>query len=263
MARIIRKLTSLAIAFTVVCLVAASFPQLNIVSPAPVMANPDTAGPNAAGTASDPSTNWTTPGNTTVSDDAYAIYDDNTQDDLQLTNFGFSIPAGSVIDGIVITREGHGTGSTDVKRWFRIGLTKDGSTLVGTRKIGQQLPTTDDTVEIGNATDLWGTTWTVAEINATTFGVLISDNDTTKDDLNFDYVAVTIHYRITVFDRSANQGITLTDGVTATHTDVQLTGLQYAVSGDGNLMAAKKFTAVTLTDQDSLTVTWTLTLGQP
>jgi len=45
----VRKLTSLAIALTVVCLVAASFPQFNVVSPTPVMANPDTSVPNAAG----------------------------------------------------------------------------------------------------------------------------------------------------------------------------------------------------------------------
>ena len=43
MAGKVRKLTSLAIAFTVVCLVAASFPQFNVVSPAPVLANPDYA----------------------------------------------------------------------------------------------------------------------------------------------------------------------------------------------------------------------------
>jgi len=48
---------------------------------------------------------------------------------------------------------------------------------------------------------------------------------------------------------------------TGTHTDVQLTGLQWASSGDGNLMAANTFTPVTLTTDDSLTVTWTLTLS--
>ncbi|TET14155.1 MAG: hypothetical protein E3J81_07160 [Dehalococcoidia bacterium] len=54
--------------------------------------------------------------------------------------------------------------------------------------------------------------------------------------------------------------IEATFSATATHTDVQLTGLQYAVSGDNNLMAAKQFTAVTLNDGDALTVTWQLSL---
>jgi len=46
----------------------------------------------------------------------------------------------------------------------------------------------------------------------------------------------------------------------ATHTDVQLTGLQWAVSGDNNLLGADTFTPVTLTSGDKLTVTWTITV---
>ncbi len=47
----------------------------------------------------------------------------------------------------------------------------------------------------------------------------------------------------------------------ATHTDVQLTGLQWASSGDNNLMAANTFTPVTLTSGDALTITWEITLS--
>jgi len=47
---------------------------------------------------------------------------------------------------------------------------------------------------------------------------------------------------------------------TATHTDVQLTGLQYAVSGDNNLLGADTFTPVTLYSDDKLEVTWTITV---
>lgn len=46
---------------------------------------------------------------------------------------------------------------------------------------------------------------------------------------------------------------------TATHTDVQLTGLQWASSGDGNLYAANQFTAVTLQSGDKIKVTWQMT----
>jgi len=46
-----------------------------------------------------------------------------------------------------------------------------------------------------------------------------------------------------------------------THTDVQLTGLQFAASGDGNLLGADTFTPVTLTSGDKLTVTWTVTVS--
>lgn len=54
--------------------------------------------------------------------------------------------------------------------------------------------------------------------------------------------------------------IAVTFTASATHTNVQLTGLQWASSGDGNLMAANTFTAVTLNNGDTLTITWTLTL---
>ncbi len=47
----------------------------------------------------------------------------------------------------------------------------------------------------------------------------------------------------------------------ATHTNVQLTGLQWAASGDNNLMAANTFTPVTLTSGDALTITWEITLS--
>lgn len=47
-----------------------------------------------------------------------------------------------------------------------------------------------------------------------------------------------------------------------TYTAVQLTGLQYASSGNGNLFAANTFTPVDLGDGDTLTITWELTLSE-
>ena len=45
----------------------------------------------------------------------------------------------------------------------------------------------------GGASDLWGTTWTEAEIEASTFGVLISDNDATAAELRIDAVTIIIY----------------------------------------------------------------------
>ena len=47
----------------------------------------------------------------------------------------------------------------------------------------------------------------------------------------------------------------------ATFTDVQLSGLQWASSGDNNLLAANTFTAVSLVTDDLLTVTWTISVA--
>ena len=50
--------------------------------------------------------------------------------------------------------------------------------------------------------------------------------------------------------------ITVTFTSTTDHTDVQLTGLQWASSGDNNLLASDVFTPVTLGNGDQLTVEW-------
>jgi hypothetical protein len=135
------------------------------------------------------------PTNCFTSNDARATFNNTGQNDLQATGYGFAIPAGSTINGIIVRREGNGHDSKVAQRRFRIGLTKDGTALAGTRKTAQNLPqTTDDTVDIGTATDLWGTTWSAGDVNASTFGVLVSDNDTTAANLLFDWVAVIVDY---------------------------------------------------------------------
>ena len=112
-------------------------------------------------------TNWTSPGNVFGSDDARATYNNTAQNDLRISGFGFTVPSGSTISGITVRREGHGTAGNSSDRTFRIGLTKDGSTLAGTRKTGQLLPkNTDNTVSIGGPADAWGATWTPSEINS-------------------------------------------------------------------------------------------------
>ena len=64
---------------------------------------------------------------------------------------------------------------------------------------------------------------------------------------------------------SGNWTIIKTFTAAAAFTDVQLTGLQWEVGPppDSTLLAANKFTAVSLADGDSLTVTWTLTVSGP
>ena len=48
---------------------------------------------------------------------------------------------------------------------------------------------------------------------------------------------------------------------TGTVSNVQLTGLHWASSGDNNLLSADTFTPVTLNDGDKLTITWTITVS--
>jgi hypothetical protein len=59
-----------------------------------------------------------------------------------------------------------------------IKLVKADSVVGTSASTGATLPATDTTVEYGGSADLWGTTWTPAEINAATFGVAFSGSAT-------------------------------------------------------------------------------------
>ncbi|MBI4802296.1 MAG: hypothetical protein HY796_07205 [Elusimicrobia bacterium] len=156
-----------------------------------VYAAADAKNPGAAS-----GTNWTTPANIADGVNAtYASYNNTTQDYLKVTNFKFSISSAATINGITVTRKGHGDGVTAAKRQYAIGLTKDGAALAGTAKTGVDLPQdTDDVVSTGTTTDLWGTTWSTADINSSNFGIIFYDNDTTSDAIYFDSVTITVSY---------------------------------------------------------------------
>src|SRR3990172_4600870 len=125
-------------------------------------------------------TNWTTATNALASDNAYATYTTTTQDDLKITNASATLPTGAVVTGVEVILEGNATDASSTNRQIRVGLTKDGTALVGTRKTAMTLNKDVDTVQtLGTSTDLWGTTFTEAEVEASTCGVLVSDNDLT------------------------------------------------------------------------------------
>ena len=166
--------------------------------------NSDTANPTPKTPGAASGTNWAaTPSGTlanavqVASDGFYATYNNTTQDDLCVTGFNFNITA-AIIQGIIVSVEGNGSSATPADRQYRIGLTTTGCTLAGTRKTGIQMSQTTNTGTVtGNLNDLWGTTWTPSDIGAPgspnpSFGVLISDNDTTAAPLNIDRVRITV-----------------------------------------------------------------------
>lgn len=121
-------------------------------------------------------------GNVTASDNVYATAthcdccDQNTQC-LTVSDFGFAIPAGAVIDGIVLEVEKRRSpgGSSGIVEDNGLQIMK-GGLLVGPNKsqYGVDWPLTDTYVSYGSSTDLWGTTWTAADINASNFGVSLA-----------------------------------------------------------------------------------------
>jgi hypothetical protein len=127
-------------------------------------------GPNYAGNAENDSSfgliAWTNPenaeaGNPLVS--ALCLVDKSFSYILKFSNFGFLIPDSAEINGIeVVLNRGHteATASTVKAQMYKANV------LAGTEKTSSTFTSTT----LGTPTDLWGTTWTPAEINATDFG---------------------------------------------------------------------------------------------
>jgi len=94
----------------------------------------------------------------------------DTTDQLRLTNFGFNVPAGAAINEITATLTT--TGSNDPIGGAGIQLTKNGTTAVGTAPAASSGWSSGSLV-LENGTNLWGTTWTAADINSSSFGLLV------------------------------------------------------------------------------------------
>lgn len=115
--------------------------------------------------------NWTNPNNIKVSDFSFAS--GNTSNggqntaELYSSNYGFSIPTNATIDGIEVHVIKQGSPTLD----FTAKLTKTANTPIGSDRSSASLwDFVLNLTKYGGPTDLWGTTWTPAEINSSGFG---------------------------------------------------------------------------------------------
>lgn len=116
---------------------------------------------------------------------------------LVASSFGFTIPVGSTIDGIVVEIDRNNAAGAASDNRVQLAKGTTFADLVGTNKAdtATDWPAALATVSYGGATDLWGTTWTVAEINASSFAVFLSvQADAANTDIAVDFVRVTVHY---------------------------------------------------------------------
>lgn len=161
------------------------------------------SGPNYTATGANTtgigSTAWTNASNITASDDTYSsvtLAAGAASNYIKATNFGFAIPNGSTINGIVVefekkTDQGNNTNDNAVRivKGGSIGSTDKSSALAWANN--------DAYTSYGSSSDLWGTTWTVADINGSTFGAALSciDNHVNQARICYvDTVRITIYY---------------------------------------------------------------------
>ena len=164
----------------------------------------DTSGPRDAGTGANvngPGTvNWTNPGNVVSNNNAYATVavNNSTSEYLQATNYGFTIPAAATINGITVTIGRFGsTGFGNDVRDSVVSLIKGGAITGSNLAVaGTDWGGTEAAVNYGGIANLWGTTWTPAEINAANFGVAFSVTSTNNRTASVDYIQVTVTYSL-------------------------------------------------------------------
>ena len=158
----------------------------------------------ASGDYNDPATasgtNWTNPTNVLVDDAQYALYQSTTQDYLCVTNFTVGVPTGATIDSIIVRANGKAGGSDppSTDRVINVGLTKNGISITGMQSGAVLNDYDSDVIVRGAMNDLWFTTWTPAEINATTFGVIIQKADANNNNIEIDHMQVKVYWTATL-----------------------------------------------------------------
>jgi MSHA biogenesis protein MshQ len=159
---------------------------------------------------------WGTPGNAVSTNASYAtaVVDGSTSQYLLCTNYGFAIPVGAMITGVTVnvTRRSDSTsngGSQDAA----MRLVKAG-TPGATDRSTTTVYTTADVVEAhGSAIDLWGTTWTPAEINAANFGAAFAttkaSNGGAAHTVRVDHIQITVDYFLCTPPSNVPAGVTV------------------------------------------------------
>jgi len=159
------------------------------------------------------------------------------------TNYGFAIPAGSSITGIGVTirrrSDTNGGGNSINDRTLQ--LVKAGAPVGTNLAVATDWPTAAANATYGGPGILWGTTWTVADINAGNFGVNFAvETQATSSDrtASVDYIQVTVYYApstptITSFTpasvcNNANASIIITGTNFTGATSVKINGVNVA-----------------------------------
>lgn len=141
---------------------------------------------------------WLVPLNATASDNAYAtatMLFAGTTNYLNCTGFNFAaVPTGATITGITVNIERRASVSRRARDAF-VYLIKGG--VISTAFNGAtatQYTTTDVIAPHGGMTNLWGTTWTDADVKAVNFGVAYAAITTRGLTVRADHIQVRVDY---------------------------------------------------------------------
>lgn len=133
---------------------------------------------------------WTNPDNARVTDDTYAtaVTVAQTTQRLNADDFRFLIASGQQIDGILVEVEAKVLALSGT---LTCRIIKGGA--ISSTTIDQTVTTTEQFISFGGASNLWGETWTAADINAVTFGVSVRDETAETLTISVDSVRMTVY----------------------------------------------------------------------
>jgi hypothetical protein len=162
---------------------------------------PTTAGPNNARTGADgggSGSSWSSPGNITAPGTPYATSSLSSRGGshyLYGTNYGFNIPTGATITGIQVTIMRQSSSSNSLTDNV-VQLLKSGNRVGSDYSSSTSWPTSMTAASYGGSSDLWNTSWTVADINSSNFGVAlsVSNGASSPRTASVDYIQITVYY---------------------------------------------------------------------
>ena len=162
-------------------------------------------GPLSPGTIVDDATvgtvAWADPGNAAASDNIYSVASvAGTTHYLKATNFGFTVPTGATIDGIVVEIERKDTSDNPTcDKDNKVQIVKSDGSIGTTDKadLDTWWPLSDTYKTYGSSSDLWGESWTAADINDSDFGVVLQAfmySGIGTERASVDHIRITVYY---------------------------------------------------------------------
>ncbi|HEY6330719.1 MAG TPA: hypothetical protein VI756_15390 [Blastocatellia bacterium] len=206
---------------------------------------------------------WSDPGNITAQDGSLAsstlphgtVSIPTQSDDILATGFGFTIPSTATIDGILVEVKEEGGGNVQTSP-SGVYTTDDGGVSDFFAEDPEDTwPATLAWVSYGGPTDLWGTTWTPAQINSANFGAGISAENPATSGLaqiaSIDAIRITVYYTVPTGPAGPD-----TDSATGSETgQIAQTGSDAATASESSSIADASSGTDSATGSESGSVT--------
>lgn len=210
---------------------------------------------------------WTGFGNIGASDNSYVtvVLDDNQESDfLNATGFGIDLPDDANITGIQVIIEGKASSISDISE-ADIGLLSYGSVVATVTANSTEWGTSDFNYTHGNATSLWGASFTVPQVEDSSFGLRMRVDHDFNGGLTTAYVdtiTIRVYYEGQSYDDSWTMGIDYPYENFAIAQGIALSGNRLVIeNGTGNIGISVQDPAYRLDVNGSINTNSNLCIG--